>query len=262
MSAFNRSSVRRAGSPSLVCLLICMWPVVSGAASVNYGDFVGATVLYLDVTETANSPGDTAPLFGAPSIGGDQLDFDPAGFSASAGSGSSDITDAQLNFTLQAVSGSSLGLISFTESGDYTLMGSGGAGTLIGYGLSISGVRVFEVDGSPLATPVALSGASVSGGDNLGAGSGLGTPWSLSLTYDIGAALAAAGVPFSFGATRIEFAIDNTLLAISEDGSVAFIAKKDFTINPGGGTVVPLPLPALLLGSALFSLVLTRRRKV
>jgi hypothetical protein len=36
--------------------------------------------MYLDVTETANTPGDAEPLFYGPNITGNLLDFDPKGF--------------------------------------------------------------------------------------------------------------------------------------------------------------------------------------
>ncbi len=52
------------------------------AAAINYGDFSGSTVMYLGVTEKANSPVNAEPLFNAPTIVGDELDFNPSGFSA------------------------------------------------------------------------------------------------------------------------------------------------------------------------------------
>ena len=70
------------------------------ATSINYGDFGGSTVMYLDVIEMANTLGDEAPLYGTPTLFGDKLDFDPAGFAATATDGSLDFTDGQLNFTL------------------------------------------------------------------------------------------------------------------------------------------------------------------
>jgi hypothetical protein len=69
------------------------------AASINYGNFSAISVDFLDVTEAANSIGDSAPLFGAPTVAGDSLDFDPVGFSASAtGASGVDITDGNLRY--------------------------------------------------------------------------------------------------------------------------------------------------------------------
>lgn len=251
------SYFRVAPAVTLLSLLIAH-PAV--ASSINYGDFIDGTVMYLDVTETANTPGDTVPLFGAPSIIGNVLDFDPAGLTAVATSGAIDITDVQLNLTVQAIGDTTLQTIGITESGDYTLQGVGGAATTTSFGVAISGLTVLDVDGMPLATPVKLFGASALGSDNLSHGADLLMPWTLGMSIDIQAALSAAGVSFRFGATRIELAIDNQLVAISEDGTVAYIAKKDFSIDVGT-SVVPLPLPALLLGSALVPLLLLGRRR-
>ena len=43
------------------------------AAPIQYGNFSGTSVMYIDVTETANSLGDDEPLYGPPSIAGNQL---------------------------------------------------------------------------------------------------------------------------------------------------------------------------------------------
>ena len=59
-------------------------PTVLFAAPINYGDFDADTVIYLQVTEDANSPGDSPPLFGAPVVSGNSIDFNPVGFSAAA----------------------------------------------------------------------------------------------------------------------------------------------------------------------------------
>lgn len=227
------------------------------AASINYGDFSGTSVMYLDVTETANTPGDEEPLFGGPSITGDTLDFDPMGFSASASSGSSDLTDGQLNFTLMG-RGRVLSSILLTERGDYNLIGTGSAATQISYAVGIGSITVLEVDGAALATPVSLGGASASGSDDLSGGTEMLAPWDLSLSYDVNAALTDAGVSFVNGATKLEIAIDNTLAAISESASIAFIAKKDFAINVG--TVVPEPASAALVGLGLLVLGVAGRR--
>ena len=42
---------------------------ITGGAPINYGDFAGSTVMYLDVTETASSPRDFFP-FGSHFTGG------------------------------------------------------------------------------------------------------------------------------------------------------------------------------------------------
>ena len=251
----------------------------SYAAPINYGDFVGSSVLYSNVTETANTPGDTEPLFSAPNISGNQLDFNPKGFTASAGGGSVDITDGQLNFMLSSIQGSAITDFTIREGGDYTLFGTGSATTSLLYAISIGHISVLEVDGVSLASPMVLQGASASGGDNLGNGTDAGTPWSLGLTYSVNAALTNAGISFVGGATRLDIALDNILAAISQPSSIAMIAKKDFKIDVGTEvfapirtgfdpdlpittiSAVPVPAAAWLFASGLIGLIGISRRQ-
>ncbi len=245
---------------ALMVIIFSLFYSSAYAAPINYGDFVGTSVMYIDVTETANTPGDNTPLFSSPTITGNMLDFNPQGFSASASGGSADITDGQLNFMLQGLSGNAITDITFNESGDYTLFGSGTAATSLFYALTISSVSVLEIDGVALSSPVFLPGANVSGSDNLSGGNELGSLWNLSLNYDVNAGLASAGVLFNTGATRLDIVLDNTLGAISEPSTIAMVAKKDFRIDVGT-SVVPIPASIWLLGSGLLALVGVARRK-
>ena len=256
--------VTKATSPAWIAAaltaLLWMGASASQAAPINYGDFAGSSVMYLDVTETANTPDDEEPLYGAPDIIGNTLDFDPAGFSASAECGHGDLTDGQLNITLMGSGGAAIDSISIAESGDFTLVGSGTDATQVTYGLSLASVVVLEIDGMTLDTPLVLDAANAFGSANLADdGPVSGAPWSLGLLYDVNAALASAGADFTTGATKIEIAVDNSLAAISEMSTIAFIAKKDFRIDVG---TTPVPEPALgLLGVvALAGLGMRSRR--
>lgn len=238
----SQFTLLRYSSALLSAIALCAICFTSAnAAHIEYGDFSGTSVMYLDVEEVANTPGDEAPLYGAPSIIGDHLDFDPSGLSAASTNAVSDITDGQLNFTLMSLPGGALSSMTIAESGDYTLTGTGTAATQVSYGLSLASVTVLEVDGVALASPVVLDSAAVFGTANLSAGQVSGAPWGLSLDYDFNAALASAGVSYTSGATKVEIAINNTLTAISEASTAAFIAKKDFNI-----TVNQIPEPASL----------------
>lgn len=218
-----------------------------------------AGFLFSDVTETANTPGDSTPLYGTPTMSGNQMDFDPAGFSAAAAGAGVDITDGQLNFTLTAMPGSAIAGINIFESGDYTLAGAvppGTNATQVGYGLVLASATVVEVDGVAV-TPINLAAASIAGGADLTQGLAIASPWNLELDYDVSAALAAEGVTSVLGATKIEFAINNTLVAIGETSSSAFVAKKNFTVT---ASAVPEPSSFLFLGLVMVGAVAWKRR--
>jgi hypothetical protein len=229
------------------------------AAPINYGDFNGLNLSYLQVTETVNTPGDTAPLYGAPTLIGDQLDFNPKGFSAGAVNGNLDITDGQLNFTLLSNLGRAITDLAVSEGGDFTLLGTGTAATNVGFAISLATVKVLAVDGINLGAPVSLTPVTASSTRNLITHPGIGQLWDLTNNYDVNAALINAGVPFSLGATKIEVAINDTLTAISETGTIAFIAKKDFVLI--SATVIPEPSSTALLAVTAIAGAVTRRRR-
>ncbi|MGB5395764.1 MAG: VPLPA-CTERM sorting domain-containing protein [Gammaproteobacteria bacterium] len=273
----NKLSIKQLVRP-VSLLLLALFFSASHAAPINYGDFSGTSVMYLDVTETANTPGDTEPLFSSPTVTGNTLDFNPKGFAASAGGGGVDITDGQLNFMLRSIAGSAINSVIISESGDYTLFGTGSAVTSVLAAASFSYVSVLEVDGVALANPLKLSSSSASFSLDLANNSGAASPWGLSLSVDVNAALTNAGVSFNGGATRLDVALDNILGAISEPSSLALIAKKDFKLeviteafppnrdglieNPiTNVSAVPVPAAAWLFASGLIGLTAVSRRK-
>ena len=216
------------------------------AAPINYGDFSDippGSVMYLDVTETANTPGDSGPVVGAPMISGNSLSFDPTSFEVAA-TGGIDPTDVQLNFTLMAAGRAPISSIELSASGVYSLQGSGSDATRVGYALSMASVTVLEVDDVQLASPVTLPCASSSSSDHLGNGQDTATPWSIGLSYDVSAALTQAGIAFSRGATKIQFALDTMLISIGDPNSSASISVDSFgvEVNP-----TPDPLPTLAI---------------
>jgi hypothetical protein len=234
------------------------------AAPINYGNFMGNTVTYVDVTEDSNS-GDTLPLFGAPTVSGDSLDFDPVGFDAHAtGAGGVDITDGNLTFMIVAKDLYAIKSVSLSEAGDTTLAGFGNDGTFT----SVTGTGVLninEVDGVGIATisePVSLmfvpSGGTFGLLSDGGGGPLYHTFWSGSWSKDIEDILDDHNVSFTRGATKISINIDNTLTALSQAGTFSLIAKKEF----GGLSItvnVPEPATCSLLALGLLAMVVTRR---
>jgi hypothetical protein len=238
---------------------------VGQAAMVNYGDSpnVPPGLLLLGVMESSAT--DAVPLYGPPDYYAGGVDFDPVGFAAVANGGTSDIIDGQLNFTVAGVvTGQQIVVIdsiNLVESGDLTLLGAGTSATSVLAGATMHFV-VTQVDGMDIA-PVPLWSASASVAQNLAASPGALQPWNLGLFADIDALLVGRNIPFVGGATRIEVVIDNLLVAFSEPGSAAFLAKRDFSLGFGTGftPVTPEPGTVTLVCVALAGLGAIRRRR-
>lgn len=221
------------------------------AGLINYGDFTGDTVDYRSVSES--SPTDPLPLYRAPFISGNSLIFGNLTFgSVAQGAGGVDTTTGLLTTTIDAHAGSAISGLSFHEAGSYTLVGlSNDAAASISAAYIIN---VLEVDGmavDPLGFNALMqfdpSDGTYSIGED-GAGSDL---WEGNLTVDIDAFLHSHGV---FGsATSVSLTLTNTLTAVSQDGTLASIFKKDLSIS-----VLPAPPAALLL---VLGAVSGRRRR-
>lgn len=256
-----------------VCAALAVGGSSAFAATINYGDFgpdfpPGVTE-YQDVRESSGT--DTPPLYNAPSLSGNTLDFDPGPFVASAtdGDSDSDITDGQLNFDIEVIKGlndevaGGLESLIISESGDFSLMGAGTALTSVSAGVSAD-VRILEVDGSPI-TPVSTFASASIVRDLVTDGPVVLAPWSNSLLVEFGPVLAENDIPFEFGVTKAEVVINDQLIAISEPNSVSFIAKKDFAIDPGDinpnpDFEIPEPASAALVMACLACVSQLRRR--
>jgi hypothetical protein len=243
---------------------------LASAASINYGDFSAVSVDFLDVTEAANTAGDVPPLFGAPSVSGDSLDFNPVGFSASAsGAFGVDVTDGNLRFDVMAKPANIISNLLLAEAGDVTLVGFGTDSTFAFVRGNVF-VDIHEVDGVPINTISSqLSMAFTPSGGTYGLLSdGGGGPlynsgWSGGVLVDVDAILTANGIVYEGGATKISINLDNTLGALSQAGTSSLIAKKNFGLSvrvniPGGGIPEPTSLVLTLLAGV--GLAAIRRR--
>lgn len=270
-------SVGRFAVLATFALVLGVAPLASSfAASINYGNFSGTTVDYQMVTESSST--DAVPLFGAPIISGDTLDFNPVGFSATSSNGvAADITDGQLLFMAQAKPGLGLGSILISERGDTSMAGFGTDATFTS--VSLNGVlNISEVGGvaiNTVAIPIAFASVGPSGGTfglatDFGGGPGGTIAWNGSADIDltpanpaVAALYAAQNLDPKVPVTKVSVNFDNTLIALSQAGTTSLIAKKDQLIitfrNPPGGDI-PEPASAMLVLLTMVGAAVARRR--
>lgn len=230
--------ISKAGREVVLVTAMVFAAAAAFASIVNYGDYAGSSLTYTQVSEASIT--DPVPLFGAPTISGDTLDFDPLAFGAtSTGATAPDITDGQLNFGIDAMDGYSIPSVTISEQGDFTLEGQGTQLTLVAVATPVI-LEVNAVDGMSIDTLTFngfMSFAPPAGIYDVVTYPGIAMPWSGSLTFDVDQLLADKGIDFTLGATSIDIALDNTLVAISELESTATILKKDIKITPEPSTI-------------------------
>jgi hypothetical protein len=214
---------RRSSRPILGLSIALLGGAVASSqgASINYGNFspAGSDVTFQGVQESSGT--DAVPLYGPPSPFTIGLDFDPTGFVATANGGGADITDGQLNLTIQISGEKGISQVSLFEAGDYTLAGVGTPATTVSAG-AILRATVTELDGIELDVPISLSPVNASFGDAL-PGTVIVGPWSLGVSLNVEGQIGSEK-----RVTELEIVIDNSLVATSEPGTVSFIGKKDF----------------------------------
>lgn len=229
------------------------------AASINYGDQPGATVTFLQVTESSIT--DPVPLFGAPTPSGDSLDFTPTSFGAVSQLHvpAVDQTDGHLTFgVVPKFPGGAIQNIKFAEGGGLTVGGFGTNQTFVDVS-AVGNLDIFAIDDVPISKvtiPIKLTfsyGNNAPFNDNgtwrLGSQGFVNGSWTGEQFIDINQILTDKGYSFARGATWIEVAIDNKLYAQSEIEGTAQIDKKDFfTVT----TNIPEPASCLL---AIFGFV-------
>lgn len=236
------------------------------AASINYGDFDGSTVMYAQVTETP-SPGTNA-LYGAPTISGNTLDFDPSGFAAtSSGGGAPSITDGQLQFDIYAHSGAVVQNLQFAEGGDFTLSGIGTDATFVDVSANFF-VDIYEVDGvaiDEVSYSLAMTFSPNADGTFQLVTDGGGGPvyngiWDGSVDIDLLGILDDNSIGYLFGVTKLSVSLDNTLVAGSEANTSSEIRKKEFEGFSITAEGIPEPSSILLMGTSVFGLLIIKRR--
>lgn len=230
---------------------------------VNHTDVSGANYDFTNISEFSGT--DTIGpdgLYRQPSVSVNSLVFTPQGFTALGSGGTGDITDVQLNFDVTRKANSTISAFYFRESGDYNMFG-GTFNTFVRVTCGIN-ITVLETTAGPVSVP-ALSGTlwfTPVGSVSVPTGTEYhqtvdpsSNVWEGFGAFDISAWLAMNSIPGN--ATKINIALDNTLVAVTESGSLAFIAKKTF----GGVVIDVVPAPSSLALLGLGGLVATRRRR-
>ena len=160
---------------------LLVWGVLSSVSipasgiSFSYPDATGSTVVYTGISEESVTDPSLA-LFGVPAITGDELLFQPSGFSAIASGGAVDQRTGALSMTVDALPLQGIHDLELHESGTYTLLGSAPdfAQAMVG-GLLIG--QVVEIDHAPVSP-------------------------GLDLSFDVVLSLSGAGGSFTLGPSR------------------------------------------------------------
>lgn len=218
-------------------LLTLLLVPVGASATAIHGDFTGTTRSFLGVQETTQSPGDPEPLFGAPTVIGDQLLFFPSQFTATSAGGGADQAASLMEMTIRSDDGSAIDRILIQEFGDVDLAGVGSAATSAS--VSLGGfITILEVLGQTVAPFVIPFTATYTASDTFELPGDAGFQiWTATADVDL---TQISGEPI----TKLKLSFNNILDATSEAGTSAIIQKK--VVN-GPAILVTVPEPALCM---------------
>jgi len=251
MQALRTNMSTRFHSAILGLVCVTLLATAPAQATTTYGDFMGDNFTYIDVKETAVSNGDTEPLFGPPTVIGDQLRFLPTVFKSESpvGTDQSDITDGRLDFMIEAKPGKRITDVQFFEGGAWAIVGGGAGNSAFA---SLAGfLFIDEIDNAAAFLPPIPFG----GQTPIFMGPG-GNTWVLGDDIDLNAILANNGITPSLGVTKVTVALNDTLATSANLGSTSFIDKKFFGVN-----VVPEPSTgAMGMLGLVMGLSMMRRR--
>lgn len=202
------------------------------ADSINYGNFDGNTLTYIDVTETSMEP---LPLYGQPEIFGDNLSMPGTGFISQSENGEINFLDGRLSFMIEADPGTTINSVTIREFGAFFTFGEDSIA-------SISGIAFVEtLEGGLFSGTFDFINFGIDGLPQSG-------DWIRELTITF---------PET---TKITVNLDNQLFTFADTPGLAFIDKKGVDIFPGG-VVIPEPTSAAILALGLMGLAIRSRRR-
>ncbi len=231
-----------------------------------YNDITGVNVKYTNLWEISGTDPGTA-LYNTPTYGGgDCIEFDDLFFSAYAsGASGSDSTDGTLNGKIESKPNHYIDVIQFEEYGDYDLSGfSNDAYVSVTNKMYIKvkeidfqDVEDFTVVVDMVITPSDGTWSLSSSEDNPGSAPEITDDWSGILDVDVTQIIRDEGYATGF-ATEVDFTMENNLTALSQDGTEAFIAKKE--TDGMKITTCDVPEPATIAVLGLGGLFFRRRK--
>lgn len=265
---FVFKSGNNAGTPALDTLENLMTRILSvfaisfllfasplSAAMMNYGDVMGSSYTYVDVTE--DNLEEDLYYDGGISSAGDTLLIDPDGFGVQVNPGAGvDLLDSELEMMIIPKNDTaSVDKIFFDEEGDFTIVGGGMVEAAVSYFWQIVEINGTSVD------PIGGNGSANFSSTDAGAGQ----LWSIDFALD----LSGEKPNPDDRITKVNFRFDNTLTSQAGDGEIAFIKKKQTggvrvctTGVNGEHTDCMIPEPgsmSLLLISLLGAIAIRRR---
>lgn len=243
-------------------LLLFMSLVVfpySASASLIHPDVSGATVNFINIVESSPT-GDPLPMYGAPTVNGDQLVFPTTGnFSAnSLNGGLPDETDGKLTLVIQAKPGFVLDDFRIEESG-LVLLNAPFGGNAYAEVTAFAVVKIAEIGGNPVnppSFPVFLSINPQNGQYLLSAlgGSSYSQGWH-----------GSRFVPLPADTTKVNISLNNNLFTATLGAATrSFLDKKAFEIDVNTheleGQDIPEPMTLLLLPTCAVLMTIRRKR--
>ena len=193
---------------------------------------VTLTGLHIDVVYDTTDLG----LFGVPSLVGDVLSWTPTAFSAQR-TGGPQILSSQTSVKIFAHAGFDVQSVGYTESGNYTKIGSG----------LVSATGAVDVAAQAPAAPVVHASFTTGA-----LGAAVNGAWTASV----------APISFGAGTTIVSFLVSNTLKALGPANSQNMIAKSLPTLSVVVVPSVPEPetYAMMLAGVAALGFIARRRK--